>query len=71
MEESQRRSGQSKSVRIAVRRRVFSGSLPPQGTCEMLVNALKLLANQQRDGGSPVNMVVQGRFRDKSAQDNG
>ena len=29
-------------------------------TCENLVNSLKLLANQQQDGDSPVNMIVQG-----------
>ena len=32
---------------------------------------LKLLANQQKDGDSPVKMVVQGFSRGKSAQHNG
>ena len=33
---------------------------PPQGMCENLVKALRLLANQQKDGDGPVKMVVQG-----------
>ena len=33
---------------------VFRAHAVPQGLCENLVNALKLLANQQRDGDSPI-----------------
>ena len=33
---------------------------PPQGMCENLVNALTPLANQQKDGDCPVNVVVRG-----------
>ena len=32
----------------------------PQGVRNILINALKLLANQQKDGDCPVKMVVQG-----------
>ena len=32
----------------------------PQGTCDNLVNSLKLLTNQQKDGGSPVDKIVTG-----------
>ena len=40
--------------------KVFRAQAPPKGTCENLVNALKLLANHQQNGDSPVNMMVQG-----------
>ena len=32
----------------------------PQGFCENLINALKLLANQQTDGDSPIQSIVTG-----------
>ena len=32
----------------------------PQGLCENLINALKLLANQQKDGDSPIQSIVGG-----------
>ena len=32
----------------------------PNGVCDNLINALKLMANQQKDGDCSVNMVVQG-----------
>ena len=41
---------------------MYRAHAPPLGTCENLVNAIKLLADQQKDGGSP---VVQG-FQEKS-----
>ena len=34
--------------------KVFKAHAVPQGLCENLINALKLLANQQKDGESPV-----------------
>ena len=42
----------------------------PQGLCENLVNALKLLVCQQKDGDSPFNMVVPG-FAEESRLKNG
>ena len=39
----------------------------PQGLCEMLVNALKLLANRQKDGDSPVQNIV-AKLRERSRQ---
>ena len=32
----------------------------PSGLCDNLVNALKLLANQQKDAGSPFQSIVTG-----------
>ena len=32
----------------------------PQGLCENLINALRLLANQQKDGESPIQSIVTG-----------
>ena len=32
-----------------------------QGLCGNLINALKLLANQQKDGDSPIQSIVTGR----------
>ena len=31
-----------------------------QGLCENLINALKLLANQQKDGDSPIQNIIMG-----------
>ena len=40
--------------------RVFKANTVPQGVCENLIDALKLLANQQRDGDSPIQSIVTG-----------
>ena len=37
---------------------VFKSRAVPQGLCENLINALKLLANQQKDGDNPVQNIV-------------
>ena len=37
---------------------VFRAHCAPLGVCDTLINALKLLANQQKDGDSPVKSVV-------------
>ena len=34
--------------------KVFRAHAAPQGPCDTLINALKLLANQQKDGDSPI-----------------
>ena len=36
----------------------FRAHAVPQGLCENLINALKLLANQQRDGDSPMQSII-------------
>ena len=36
---------------------VFRAHAVPQGECDNLINALKLLTNRQKDGDSPVKMV--------------
>ena len=38
----------------------FKAHAVPQGLCEHLINALKLLANQQTDGDSPIQNIVTG-----------
>ena len=40
--------------------KVIRAHAAPQGMCDNLIHALKLLANQQKDGDTPVQMVVQG-----------
>ena len=40
--------------------KVFRAHTLPQGVCDNLINALKLQANQQKYGDSPVKMVAQG-----------
>ena len=40
--------------------KVFRAHAVPQGLCENLISALKLLANQQRDGDSPIQNIVTG-----------
>ena len=44
----------------ASRPKVFKAHAAPHGLCENLVNALKLLANQQVDGDSPIESIVKG-----------
>ena len=39
---------------------MFEAHAVPQGLCENLINALKLLANQQKDGDGPVQSNVTG-----------
>ena len=51
--------------------KVFRARAAPQGVCNNLISALKLLANQQKDGDSPVEMVGTGLSREESAQDDG
>ena len=38
----------------------FQDECDPARTCEKMINALKLLANQQRNGGSPIQNIVTG-----------
>ena len=50
----------TKQVSVPVRQRFFSAHAAPQGLCENLINALKLLTNHQRDGESPIYSIVTG-----------
>ena len=50
--------------------KVFRARAVPQGLCENLTNALKLLVNQQRDGDSP-NIVTGLRERSRGGVMNG
>ena len=51
--------------------KVFRAHAVPQGLCENLINALELLANQQRDDDSPIQNIVtasrkkQGRYYER------
>ena len=40
--------------------KVFKAHAAPLGLCDNLINALKLLANQQIDGDSPIQGTVTG-----------
>ena len=40
--------------------KVFTAHAAPLGLCDNLINALKLLANQQKDGDSPIRSIVTG-----------
>ena len=44
----------------ADRANVFKAPAAPWGLCDNLVNALKLLANQQKDGDSPIQSIITG-----------
>ena len=48
-------------------KRKFSRRMRSRKDCENLINALKLLANQQKDGDSPIQNIVKG-LREKSRQ---
>ena len=45
--------------------KVFKAHAAPLGQCDNLINALKLLANQQKDGDSPMQSIVTG-LRERS-----
>ena len=45
--------------------KVFKAYAAPQGLCDNLNNALSLLANQQKDGDSPIQSIVTG-FHERS-----
>ena len=40
--------------------KVFKAHAAPLGLCDNLINALKLLANQQKDGDSPIQSIITG-----------
>ena len=42
------------------RAKVFKAHAAPLGLCDNLINAPKLLANQQKDGDSPIQSIVTG-----------
>ena len=44
---------------------MFRAHVAPQGVCDNLINALKLLANQHQDGDGPVKVLVWG-FQERS-----
>ena len=48
--------------------KVFKAHAAPLGLCDNLINALKLLANQQKDGESPIQSIVTG-LRERSRRD--
>ena len=45
-------------TQVPVRQKVLKAHAAPQGLCVNLINALKLLANQQKDGGGPIQSIV-------------
>ena len=51
--------------------KVFRAHAARQGMCDNLIHALERLANQQKDGDSPVRMIVPGLLEKKSAKHNG
>ena len=51
--------------------KVFKAHAAPQGLCETLMNALKLLANQQTDGDSPIQSIVTGVKEKKQQRHHG
>ena len=63
MEGPEQESWSYKITRTVEMPRCFGRVLHRKGMCDNLSNALKLLANQQKDGDSPVKMVVQGLLK--------
>ena len=45
---------------VSLPAKVFEAHAVPQGLCANLINALNLLANQQKDGDSPIQSIVAG-----------
>ena len=48
--------------------KVFRADAAPQGVCDNLINALKLLTNQQKDGESPIQSIITG-LHERSTRD--
>ena len=48
--------------------KVFKAHAVPQNLCQNLTNTLKLLANQQKDGDSPVQSIVKGLCEKKGRE---
>ena len=63
--EARTESWSYKTARTAEKQKVLRAHATPNGVCDNLINALKHLANLQKDGDGPVSMVVQG-LREKS-----
>ena len=42
--------------------KAFKAHAAPQGVCRNLINALKLLPNQQKDGFSPIQSIATGLY---------
>ena len=59
MESAQQDTGGTESVSMPMK--VFKAHAAPSELCDNLINALKLLANQQKDGDSPIQSVVTGQ----------
>ena len=59
MESAQQDTGEQLSTNTN-EAKVFKAHAAPHGLCENLINALKLLANQQTDGDSPIQSIVTG-----------
>ena len=51
--------------------KVFRAHGAPQGTCDDLINALKLLTNQQKDGDSPLQKIASCLLEKKPQQNFG
>ena len=55
----------------AIEAKVFRAHAAPQGLCDNLINALKLLANQQKDGDGPIQKHCRRPAREKSERHHG
>ena len=56
--------GWCRLAQTKMKRRFLRAHAIPQGLCENLINALKLLANQQKCGDSPIQNIFMG-LKDK------
>ena len=54
------RTESHKTARTPVEQQCFERMLPQHAVCDNLINALKLLTSQQKDGDSPVGRMVPG-----------
>ena len=55
----------------ATEAKVFKAHAAPSGLCDNLVNALKLLANQQKDGDGPIQCIETGLHESRKGIMNG
>ena len=48
------------AIEMNIEAKVFKSHAAPLGLCDNLINSLKLLANQQTDGDTPIQSIVTG-----------
>ena len=71
MEATKQAGGRTKLLKVYDQAKVFKAHAVPQGLCANLINALKLLANQQEDGDGLIQNIVTNLGKDEQKRSHG